>query len=46
VDLPLARAALDRGLPNFMRANGARIFGYCWENRGGAKVRVNIAACK
>jgi len=46
VDPPLAAATLDRGSPNLTEADGAGIFGICWANRGGARVRVDIAACK
>jgi len=45
VDPPLAVATLSRGLPNLM-GDEARICGICWANRGGAEVRVDIAACK
>jgi len=35
-DPPLAAATLDRGSPNFTRADKTRIFGVCEVNRGGA----------
>jgi len=44
MDLPLAAATLDRGLPNLMGADRARKFGVCWANIGG--VRVDVATCK
>jgi len=46
VDPTPAAATLNRSSPNLTGADGARIFRICWASRGGAWVRVDIAACK
>jgi len=45
-DPPLAVAALNRGLPNLMGADGAWIFGVSWGNKGETGVTMDIAADK
>jgi len=43
VDPPLAAATLNGDSLNLTGVNGAWIFGVCWENRGRAGVRMDIA---
>jgi len=43
VDPSLAVATLYRSLPYIMGADEAWIFGVYWENRGKARVRMDIA---
>jgi len=46
VGLPLAAAILNRGSPNLTGADRAGKIWVCWVNKGGAGVRVDVAADK